>query len=104
MRKNRGLAVLGGAATVAIAIALAPNAQAACAWNGYGWACDQGGPQQQVANSPLPSVPPGSNWGTDRYTPQGYNYNNYDQIPNDYPGPALTTPNGRGGGGGGGRQ
>jgi hypothetical protein len=101
MRKNRSLAVLGGAATVAIAIALAPNAQAACVWNGYGWACDQAGPQQQVANSPLPSVPPGSNWGTDRYTPQGYNYNNYDQIPNDYPGPALTTPNGRGGGGGG---
>jgi len=100
MRNTRILALLSGTAAVAAAVALAPDAQAACVWNGYGWACDQ--PiQPQVANAPLPAVPPGSNWGTQRYTPQGYNYNNYDQIPNDYPGPALTTPNGKGGGGGG---
>jgi hypothetical protein len=99
MTTNRVLALLGGAAVVAVAISLAPDARAACAWGGYGWVCDQPVPQQ-VANTPLPSVPPGANWGTDRYTPQGYNYNNYNQIPNDYPGPALTTPNGRGDGGG----
>src|SRR5665213_4104184 len=100
MRKNRVLALLGGTAVVAGAMALAPNAQAACSWNGYGWVCDQAVQPQVARNTPLPSVPPGANWGTDRYTPQGYNYNNYDQIPNDYPGPSLTTPNGRGGGGG----
>jgi hypothetical protein len=102
MSKNRGLAVLGGAAALAIAIGLAPGAQAACAWNGYGWACDQAAPQQQIANSPLPSVPTGSNWGNQRYTPYGYNYSNYNQIPNDYPGPALT--GGSGGGDSSGRQ
>jgi hypothetical protein len=101
MKQNRVLALLSGAAAVAGVLALAPPARAACSWNGYGWACDQAAPAQIAAapNAPLPSVPPGSNWGTQRYTPQGYNYNNYDQIPNDYPGPALTTPNGRGGGG-----
>jgi hypothetical protein len=100
MRTNRVLTLLGGIAVVTGAIALAPNARAACAWNGYGWVCDQPVPPQVAGNTPLPSVPPGSNWGTQRYTPYGYNYNNYDQIPNDYPGPALTTPNGKGGGGG----
>ena len=100
MEKNRVFALPGGAAAILGVVALTPQAQAACAWNGYNWVCD-GGVPPQVANTPLPSVPPGSNWGTQRYTPYGYNYNNYDQIPNDYPGPALTTPNGRGGGGGG---
>ena len=104
MRKNRLLSGLASVAMVAGVVASAPDANAACAWNGYGWACDQPGRPQVALNSPLPSVPPGSNWGTQRYTPYGYNYNNYDQIPNDYPGPALTTPNGLGGGGGGGRQ
>lgn len=99
MRKNRALALLGGIATISGALALAPNAQAACSWNGYGWSCDQAAPAQ-VARAPLPSVPPGSNWGNQRYTPYGYNYNNYAQIPNDYPGPALTDgSNSRGGGG-----
>jgi hypothetical protein len=101
MRQNRVLALLGGVAAVVGAVALAPNAQAACVWNGYAWACDQPAPQQ-VANAPLPSVPVGSNWANQRYTPQGYNYSNYDQIPNDYPGPALT--GGSGGASGGGRQ
>lgn len=101
MRKNRLLALVGGVAAIGGALALAPNAQAACSWTGYAWACDQSaGPQVAAAPiTPLPSVPPGSNWGTQRYTPQGYNYNNFDQIPNDYPGPALTTPSGKGGGG-----
>jgi len=96
MRKNRVLALLGAAAVVAGVVALAPGAQAACVWNGYGWVCDQPMPPQ-VANTPLPSVPTGSNWGNQRYTPYGYNYSNYDQIPNDYPGPALTGGNGGGG-------
>lgn len=100
MTKNRMSAALGGTAAIALAIALAPSAEAACVWNGYAWSCDQHVPAQVAGNTPLPSVPPGTNWGTQRYTPYGYNYNNYDQIPNDYPGPALTTPNGRGGGGG----
>jgi hypothetical protein len=99
MRKNRVLVMLGGAAALAGAMALAPNAQAACVWNGYAWACDQPIPPQVAGNTALPAVPPGTNWGNQRYTPYGYNYNNYDQIPNDYPGPALTGGNGGSSGG-----
>jgi hypothetical protein len=98
MRKHRVFALLAGFAAVTGIIALAPSAHAACSWNGYGWVCDQPAPSQ-VAQAPLPSVPPGTNWGNQRYTPYGYNYSNYDQIPNDYPGPALTGGNGGGGGG-----
>jgi hypothetical protein len=91
MKPNRIFSLLSGAAALAGVLALAPNAQAACAWNGYSWQCNQPIPPQ-VGNTPLPSVPTGSNWANQRYTPEGYNYNNYDQIPNDYPGPALTMP------------
>lgn len=93
MRKTRLMPLLSAAAAVAGALALAPGAEAACSWNGYGWVCDQPVPAQ-VAQTPLPSVPPGTNWGNQRYTPYGYNYSNYDQIANDYPGPALTGGNG----------
>ncbi len=54
--------------------------------------------EMQFQNAPLPAVPLGTNWGEQRYTPSGYNYNNYNQIPNDYPGPALTSPQGGGDG------
>lgn len=100
MTQNRILTLLAGAAAVAGVVALSPRAQAACYWGGYGWMCDQ--PAQQVSQTPLPAVPPGTNWGIQRYTPYGYNYNNYNQIPNDYPGPALT--GGSGGGDSSGRQ
>jgi hypothetical protein len=102
MRKNRVLTLLAGTAAVVGAIALSPGAQAACYWGSYGSVCDQAVPGQQVAQTPLPSVPTGTNWGIQRYTPYGYNYSNYNQIPNDYPGPALT--GGSGGGDSSGRQ
>ena len=69
MIRSRVLSVLGGAAAVTGAIALAPSAQAACAWGGYGWVCDQPVPPQvsaapvgpayapQVGTTVLPSVP-----------------------------------------------
>ncbi|HEY1797197.1 MAG TPA: hypothetical protein VGG57_13890 [Stellaceae bacterium] len=101
MRQNRILTLLGGAAVIAGVLALTPDAQAACYWGATGWTCEQSAPQQ-IAQAPLPSVPTGTNWGIQRYTPYGYNYSNYNQIPNDYPGPALT--GGSGGGDSGGRQ
>ena len=70
----------GTAAAVVAAFALAPSAQAACWWDGYGWHC----------NAPPPAyvVP---YWGHDGYAPPkyGYNYGDYTQMPSDYQHPVT---------------
>jgi hypothetical protein len=70
--------VLGGAA-IAVAITLLPmtGAQAACWTDGWRWHCEPGYPGFGYAPAPVM----GPSWG--------YGYSgDYNQIPNDYPGPA----------------
>jgi hypothetical protein len=69
----------GTAAAVVAALALAPRAQAACWWDGYGWHCNTTPPAYVVPY-----------WGHDGYAPKyGYNYNDYTQMPNDYQHPVT---------------
>jgi len=74
--------LLGGtAAAVVAAFALAPSAQAACWWDGYGWNCATPAPAYVMPY-----------WGHDGYAPKyGRNYRDYTQMPNDSPRPITVS-------------
>lgn len=86
MLKVLARSVLGGCVIAAVSIvAFAPSARAACWWTGLGWSCAPPPQTAYYAHDYQPYYQPyyaGPRWG--------YNYGDYDQIPNDYPGPALT--------------
>lgn len=78
--------LLGGAA-IAAAVTLMPvhGAQAACWTDGWSWHCAPGYPGFGYGPAPTP-------WGPSL----GFNnnfYGDYNQIPNDYPGPAPVYSN-----------